>query len=87
MINARAIDYSAAIDDALAKAQGFTQSAEGSSFGWSAIACFSVGSRSNEVGVTWQIFMVSMGRFDNHTDLKQTHQGLLSEVDDARDQF
>ena len=39
------------------------------------------------LGVKRQVFMVSMGGFDNHDDLASTHLGLLSQLDFAMDAF
>lgn len=45
-----------------------------------------IGARA-QMGVTRQVFMVSLGGFDNHDGLIGTHDGLLGQVDFAIDAF
>lgn len=87
MVNTRSIKYSAFVNDALSKAPEATRfgNRQGLAGQLSIVAQLMAARR--ELGVTRQVFLVSIGGFDNHSDLKQKHQGLLKSVDSALDEF
>lgn len=86
-VNARSIDYSGFVNDALEKAPEFTRYADGSDLAGQLSLVSQVMAARRDLGVTRQVFFVTMGGFDNHTNLKQKHQGLLTELDEALDEF
>ncbi|MEM6890645.1 MAG: DUF1501 domain-containing protein [Pseudomonadota bacterium] len=86
-VTARSIDFSGFVDEALQSAPSFTDFPSNSILSQQLSLVSQLIAAHGDLGVTRQIFLVSMGGFDNHSDLKSTHQGLLSEVDEALDQF
>lgn len=86
MANARSIEYSGFINDALSNvslATDFGSSSLGSQL---EIVARLIAAR-NQLGVTRQVFLVATGGFDNHDGLIGTHEGLLAGVDFALDAF
>ncbi len=86
-VTARSIDYSAFVDDALQSAPSFTNFSGNSALSEQLSLVSQLIAARGDLGVTRQIFLVSMGSFDNHSDLKSSHQGLLAEVDEALEHF
>ncbi|WP_234029573.1 DUF1501 domain-containing protein [Erythrobacter sp. THAF29] len=87
MMNARSIEYSAFVKDALENAPASTKfGGSGGLHAQLSIVAQIIASRS-ALGVKRQVFLVSIGGFDNHSDLKSKHQGLLQKLDGALDAF
>jgi len=86
MANARSIQFSGFIDDALNSVSLSTDFGEGNlASQLETVARLIAGRRS--LGVTRQVFLVATGGFDNHDGLIGTHEGLLASVDSALDAF
>lgn len=86
-VNARSIEYSSFIDDALKSAPSWTKFGEDSSLASQLSLVAQIIASRRELGVTRQIFMVSMGGFDNHSNLKEKHPKLLDILDTSLDSF
>ncbi|MEM7781120.1 MAG: DUF1501 domain-containing protein [Pseudomonadota bacterium] len=87
MANARSIEYSGFINDALANANVTTDFGNGNSLASQLEIVARLISARNQLGVNRQVFLVATGGFDNHDGLIGTHEGLLSGVDFALDAF
>ena len=87
MTNARSIEYAGFVEDALEKAPKSAKFASGNGLAGQMSLVARLISARRELGVTRQVFFVSMGGFDNHSGLKQKHQGLLADVDNSLDAF
>ncbi len=84
--NARSIEYSSFVADRLKNAPAAAEFGGGGlSEKLSTVA--KLISARRELGTSRQIFFVSIGGFDTHSNLKGKHPGLLAEVDAAMDQF
>lgn len=86
MANARSIQFSGFIDDAVSGVSLGTQFSDSSLASQLEIVAQLIAARS-ALGVTRQVFLVSTGGFDNHDGLIGTHEGLLAGVDTAMDEF
>ena len=86
-INARSIEYSGFIDNALKNAPSFARFGSGNSVAAQLSMVARLISARQSMGVTRQIFFVSMGGFDNHNGLRASHPGLLTALDTAISQF
>lgn len=86
-INARSIEYSAFVKDALANAPSASKFGDGSSLSDQLSVVAQLIASRVALGVKRQVFMVSMGGFDNHSDLKGKHQGLLKQLDRSIGEF
>ncbi|AWW75427.1 Tat pathway signal protein [Erythrobacter sp. KY5] len=90
-------DYAATVSRALANTPFVSEVLSGSSSVPGAIAGNSLSEQLETVaklieardalGVTRQVFMVSLGGFDHHSNLIGPHEELLSQLDSAVDQF
>lgn len=86
MANARSIQFSGFIEDALSGISLNTDFGEGSLASQLEIVAQLIAARS-QLGVSRQVFLVATGGFDNHDGLIGTHDGLLAGVDSALDGF
>lgn len=86
MANARSIQFSGFIDDAVSNVSLGTQFSDSSLSSQLEIVAQLIAARGS-LGVTRQVFLVSTGGFDNHDGLIGTHEGLLAGVDAAMDEF
>ena len=86
-INARSIEYGTFVNNALASANlATTFPANNGLAGQLQTVARMIASRQ-ALGVRRQVFMVSMGGYDNHDGLIGQHEGLLGAVDAALDAF
>ncbi len=83
---ARSVEYGGFVTDALNSSTLSTQFGSGSLDSQLAVVARLIGARGN-LGVTRQVFMVSIGGFDHHDGLIGSHEGLLGVVDNAMDTF
>ncbi|MEO1220233.1 MAG: DUF1501 domain-containing protein [Pseudomonadota bacterium] len=86
MANARSIEFSGFISDALDNVSLNTEFGEGSLASQLETVAQLIAARGS-LGVTRQVFLVATGGFDNHDGLIGTHEGLLAGVDSALDAF
>jgi uncharacterized protein (DUF1501 family) len=86
MANARSIEFSGFISDALENISLNTEFGEGSLASQLETVAQLIAARGS-LGVTRQVFLVATGGFDNHDGLIGTHEGLLADVDSALDAF
>ncbi|MEM7666717.1 MAG: DUF1501 domain-containing protein [Pseudomonadota bacterium] len=86
-VTSRSIMYSDFILDALKNAPSSTKFGSGSSLQAQLSMVAQLVSARHNLGVTRQVFLVSMGGFDNHANLTSKHQGLLGELDTALHKF
>jgi len=86
MANARSIQFSGFISDALQNVSLGVDFGEGSLASQLEVVAQLIAAR-NQLGVTRQVFLVATGGFDNHDGLIGTHEGLLADVDTALDAF
>ena len=85
--NDRSIQYGAFVNDALRGATLSTNFGTGNRLADQLrVVAQLIGARAR-LGVTRQVFLVSLGGFDNHDGLIGTHDGLLGQVDSAIDAF
>lgn len=85
--NARSIEYSGFVSDALKASPEVTKFGGGSGLAAQLSTVAQLIASHNTLGVKRQVFFVSMGGFDNHSDLKTKHPSLLQELDLALDSF
>jgi uncharacterized protein (DUF1501 family) len=86
-INGRSIQFGSFVNDALRTVTLNTSFGTGNRLADQLrIVAALIGARA-QLGVTRQVFMVSLGGFDNHDGLIGTHDGLLGQVDSAIDAF
>jgi uncharacterized protein (DUF1501 family) len=86
-INGRTIPFGSFVNDALRTVTLNTSFGTGNRLADQLrIVAALIGARA-QLGVTRQVFMVSLGGFDNHDGLIGTHDGLLGQVDSAIDAF
>lgn len=86
MANARSIQFSGFIEDAVANVSFDTEFGDSSLASQLEIVAQLIAARAS-LGVTRQVFLVATGGFDNHDGLIGTHEGLLAGVDTALDAF
>ncbi|MEM1053159.1 MAG: DUF1501 domain-containing protein [Pseudomonadota bacterium] len=89
MANARSIEFSGFIAEALANSSLNTDFGEGNGNSLSSqleTVARLIAARGS-LGVTRQVFLVATGGFDNHDGLIGTHEALLANVDAALDTF
>lgn len=86
-MNDRSIQYSGFVNDALTNSGLVTDFGSGNRLADQLRTVASLISARGTLGVTRQVFMVSMGGFDNHDGLIGRHEGLLAQVDFAMDAF
>lgn len=86
-INSRSIQYSTFIESALRSAPSFTHFGSSGSFASQLSLVAKLISVRREMGVSRQIFFVSMGGFDLHSGLVLNHRALLGGLDSAIGQF
>lgn len=86
MANARSIQFSGFIDDAVSGVNLATQFGDSSLSSQLEVVARLIAARGS-LGVTRQVFLVATGGFDNHDGLIGTHEGLLAGVDGALDEF
>ena len=87
MANARSIQFSGFVNDALSNANLATDFGEGNGLAQQLEIVARLIAERNQLGVTRQVFLVATGGFDNHDGLIGTHEGLLAGVDFALDAF
>jgi uncharacterized protein (DUF1501 family) len=87
MVNARSIEYGGFVNSALENTSVSTDFGEGNRLAAQLSVVARLIAARGRLGVTRQVFMVSMGGFDNHDGLIGTHEGLLGQLDDAMDAF
>ena len=86
MANARSIQFSGFIDDAVSNVSLNTEFGDSSLASQLEIVAQLIAARQS-LGVNRQVFLVATGGFDNHDGLIGTHEGLLAGVDSALDTF
>jgi uncharacterized protein (DUF1501 family) len=86
MANARSIQFSGFIDDAVSGVNLNTEFGDSSLSSQLEVVARLIAGRQS-LGVTRQVFLVATGGFDNHDGLIGTHEGLLAGVDSALDEF
>ncbi|TAD83091.1 MAG: DUF1501 domain-containing protein [Sphingomonadales bacterium] len=86
-INDRSIQYGAFVNDALRNVTLTTSFGTGNRLADQLRVVASLIAARSRLGVTRQVFLVSLGGFDNHDGLIGTHDGLLGQVDFAIDAF
>lgn len=86
-INDRSIKYGTFVNDALANSAFTTDFGSGGGLAGQLRTVAGIIAARRSLGVNRQIFMVSMGGFDNHDGLIGRHESLLSQVDFALDAF
>lgn len=87
MTNARSIEYGGFVNDALANTALATDFGSGNRLADQLSVVARLIAARSQLGVTRQVFMVSMGGFDNHDGLIGKHEGLLGALDFALDAF
>jgi len=87
LISDRSIQYGAFVNDALESSSLTTDFGTGNRLADQLRTVASLIAARNSLGVTRQVFMVSLGGFDNHDGLIGRHEGLLAQVDSAMDAF
>lgn len=87
MANARSIQFSGFINDALANVSFDTDFGAGNGLAAQLEIVAKLIAARNQLGVTRQVFLVATGGFDNHDGLIGTHEGLLAGIDFAMDAF
>ena len=87
MTNARSIEYGAFVNNALESSTLATEFEAGNRLaGQLSVVARLIAARGS-LGVTRQVFMVSVGGFDHHDGLIGSHEALLGQVDSALDSF
>lgn len=86
-INDRSIKFGAFVNDALANAAIATDFGTGNGLAAQLRTVAGMIAARRSLGVTRQVFMVSMGGYDNHDGLIGRHDGLLAQLDFALDAF
>ena len=87
MANARSIQFSGFVNDAVENANITTDFGEGNRLAAQLQTVARLIAGRNQLGVNRQVFLVSTGGFDNHDGLIGQHEGLLAGVDFAMDAF
>ena len=87
MANARSIQFSGFINDALSNISLSTDFGSGNSLASQLEVVARLIAARDLIGVQRQVFLVATGGFDNHDGLLGTHEGLLAGVDSAMDAF
>jgi uncharacterized protein (DUF1501 family) len=85
--NDRSIQYGAFVNDALRGSTLNTSFGTGNRLADQLRVVAQLIAARGRLGVTRQVFLVSLGGFDNHDGLIGTHDGLLGQVDAAIDAF
>ena len=85
--NARSIQFSGFINDALSNISLSTDFGTGNSLASQLEVVARLIAARDLIGVRRQVFLVATGGFDNHDGLIGTHEGLLAGVDTALDAF
>ena len=85
--NARSIEYGGFVNNALETVNLTTDFGTGNSLANQLSVVARLIAARNSLGVTRQVFMVSMGGFDHHDGLLGSHEGLLGALDFAMDAF
>ena len=86
-ITDRAIQYGSFVNDALRSVSLTTQFPSGNTLASQLNIVARLIAARRSLGVRRQVFMVSVGGFDNHKGLLNSHPGLLAGVDTAIDAF
>lgn len=86
-IVSRSINYGKFVNDALNNSSVRTDFGSDNSLADQLSVVARLISARNNLGVTRQVFMVSLGGFDHHNNLIGSHQALLGKVDEAMDAF
>ena len=86
-INDRSIKFGTFVNDALANAAISTDFGTGNGLAAQLRTVAGMIAARGSLGVTRQVFMVSMGGYDNHDGLIGRHEGLLGQLDFALDAF
>ena len=86
-VSDRAIQYGGFVNDALRNTSVATDFGTGNSLAAQLRTVASLIAARGSLGVTRQVFLVSMGGFDNHDGLIGQHEGLLAQLDFAMDAF
>ncbi|ABC62489.1 DUF1501 domain-containing protein [Erythrobacter litoralis] len=84
---ARSIEYGGFVNNALDNSSLTTDFGNGNRLADQLSVVARLIAARGSLGVTRQVFMVSMGGFDNHDGLIGQHEGLLGQVDAALDSF
>ncbi len=87
MANARSIQFSGFVNDALRNVSLSTDFGSGNGLAEQLEIVARLIAARNSLGVTRQVFLVATGGFDTHDGLIGTHEGLLAGVDFALDAF
>ena len=85
--NARSIEYGQFVNDAIQNASLNTDFGTGNDLAAQLRTVAQLIASRGSLGVSRQVFMVSMGGFDTHDGLIGTHEGLLGQLDFAMDAF
>jgi uncharacterized protein (DUF1501 family) len=85
--NARSIQFSGFINDALSNVSLSTDFGEGNSLASQLEVVARLIAARDLLGVRRQVFLVATGGYDNHDGLIGTHEGLLAGLDSALDSF
>ncbi|WP_017666405.1 DUF1501 domain-containing protein [Porphyrobacter sp. AAP82] len=85
--NSRSIQYGTFVNDALNSVTVNTSFGSGNRLADQLRVVARLIAARGRLGVTRQVFLVSLGGFDNHDGLIGTHDGLLAQVDLAMDAF
>ncbi|WP_338322993.1 DUF1501 domain-containing protein [Croceibacterium ferulae] len=86
-VNTRALDYGGFVVDAMSRSSLKTKFPSDNSLASQLSAVARLIAARESLGVTRQVFMVSLGGFDNHDNLLGKHQNLLGKIDGALDAF
>ena len=86
-ITERSYQYGAFVNNALRNSELSTNFGTGNRLADQLKVVAALIAARNRLGVTRQVFMVSLGGFDNHDGLIGRHENLLSQVDFAMDAF
>jgi uncharacterized protein (DUF1501 family) len=86
-INDRSIQFGSFVNDALRNVTVNTSFGTGNRLADQLRIVAQLIAARSQMAVTRQVFMVSLGGFDNHDGLIGTHDGLLAQVDFAMDAF
>lgn len=86
-INARAIEFGEFVNSALERAPSFTSFGEGNSLAAQLSTVAKIIASRDVIGNKRQIFLVTQGGYDTHSNQRARHSALLSELDQAIQQF
>ncbi len=87
VVNARSLEYGGFVNDALQNANLATDFGQDNRLASQLSVVARLIAARQRLGVTRQVFMVSMGGFDHHDGLIGSHEGLLGQIDFAMDAF